>query len=188
MTKIYMVRHGEAAAHWSEDRDPGLSTVGREQAEKVAENLKDLGPLPILTSPLQRTRETALPFERQWKLHAAVEPAITEIPTPDIAMDQRGPWLMEVMGGSWADHASQPVANGTLGEWREQLIGRMLTITEDTLMTSHFIAINVAVGWALGNDALITFKPDNASCTVLEVIDGQLSLISLGEEAQTKVG
>ena len=188
MSKIYMVRHGEAAAHWSKDRNPGLSARGKEQVEAAVEKYAHVGPITLLTSPLLRTRETAQAFERRWQIHAAVEPSITEIPTPDIAFDERGAWLMEIMKGNWSEHEAEPVKGGTLGEWRDRLVSRLLTIREDTMMSTHFIAINAAVGWALSNDAIITFRPDNASCTVLEVVDGELRLVSLGDEAQTTVG
>jgi broad specificity phosphatase PhoE len=36
MTQIWLVRHGEAAASWEKDPDPGLSALGREQAERTA--------------------------------------------------------------------------------------------------------------------------------------------------------
>ena len=35
-TRIYMIRHGKAAAGWDGDADPGLDDVGRAQAENVA--------------------------------------------------------------------------------------------------------------------------------------------------------
>jgi len=60
--KLVLVRHGEAAAGWIDDADPGLSEVGQQQARDVVDRLVALGPLPILTSPLRRCRETAAPL------------------------------------------------------------------------------------------------------------------------------
>jgi len=37
---IFLVRHGEAAASWGESPDPGLSELGRRQAEVAAALLK----------------------------------------------------------------------------------------------------------------------------------------------------
>ncbi len=54
-------------------------------------------------------------------------------------------------------------------------------------MVSHFIAINVAVGNATNDDRVISFRPDNCSRTVLEVIDGTLHLVERGQEAVTEV-
>ena len=56
MAKIYMVRHGRAEDVLGESMDPGLDALGHSQAEAVAQKLASLGPLPILSSPLRRTR------------------------------------------------------------------------------------------------------------------------------------
>ena len=36
MTRLWLVRHGRAAAGWNVDPDPDLDEVGREQADRVA--------------------------------------------------------------------------------------------------------------------------------------------------------
>jgi broad specificity phosphatase PhoE len=53
MTQIWIVRHGEAAASWEKDPDPGLSVLGQQQAEKTAHALLDLVPegATLLSSP-----------------------------------------------------------------------------------------------------------------------------------------
>ena len=66
-SRIFLVRHGEAAASWGEATDPGLSDKGREQAECAADELASmLGDYTtIVSSPLLRAQETAgfaLPF------------------------------------------------------------------------------------------------------------------------------
>ena len=52
---------------------------------------------------------------------------------------------------------------------------------------SHFIAINVAVGHATGEDRVRVFRPDNGSITTFETDGGTLRLITLGREAETEV-
>ena len=47
------------AGAFAEVHDPGLDPVGFEQARDLAARLGPLGPLPLVTSPLRRTRETA---------------------------------------------------------------------------------------------------------------------------------
>ena len=55
------------------------------------------------------------------------------------------------------------------------------------MIFSHFIAINVAAGAALGDDRLVAFRPDNCSVTVFETKGSSLSLVEKGREAETKV-
>ena len=61
MAKIYLVRHGQAVSGWGQELDPGLADKGRVQAQAAAEQLAPLGPLPIISSPRARARQTAHP-------------------------------------------------------------------------------------------------------------------------------
>ncbi len=63
--KVFLVRHGEAAARWGEDPDPGLSERGREQASAASEALLGLldAEVNIVSSPLLRARLTAEPLK-----------------------------------------------------------------------------------------------------------------------------
>ena len=80
MAKIYMVRHGKAAAGFDGHADPGLDDLGRSQAEATAAMLADLGPLTIYSSPLARARETAMPLAERWDSEVIIEPRVAEIP------------------------------------------------------------------------------------------------------------
>ncbi|HEX3674884.1 MAG TPA: histidine phosphatase family protein [Rhizomicrobium sp.] len=183
MTRIYMVRHGRAAAGFGESMDPGLDELGRSQAEAVAEKLKALGPLPILSSPLARTQQTAVPLAKLWNATTGIEPAVAEIPSPKgMTLEGRVAWLRKLMAGSWRD------ASPELAAWREHCIGAVTGITQDTVIFSHYVAINVIAGAALGDDRVVVFSPDNCSVTVFETDGETLRLIEKGHEASlTKV-
>ena len=181
MALLYLIRHGKAAAGWDADPDPGLDDLGRAQADAMTDAIAPLGPLPLLVSPLRRTRETATPLEARWGIAGIVEPAVAEIPspTPDLAL--RRVWLDQVMASNWVD------VEDTLQPWRQGVIERLRACRRDTVVVSHFIAINVAVGNATNDDRVISFRSDNCSRTVLEVIDGTLHLVERGQEAVTEV-
>ncbi|HEY4114059.1 MAG TPA: histidine phosphatase family protein [Rhizomicrobium sp.] len=182
MAKIYLVRHGRAAAGFGESHDPGLDEVGRAQADAAAQELAQRGPLPILTSPLRRTRETAAPLAALWKTEPRIEEAVAEIPSPTDNLQERVAWLRQFMAGSWRN------ATMDLAAWREDVIAALLATREDTVIFTHFIAINVAVGAATGDDRVVVFSPDNASVTIVENDGGALRLIEKGREAPlTKV-
>ena len=106
MALVYMIRHGRAAASWDEDLDPGLDDTGHAQAAGMAEAMAPLGPLPILLSPLKRTRETAAPLETLWAA-GTVEPRVAEVPSPDLDLGERREWLNR------AD--DEPLGNGGTG-------------------------------------------------------------------------
>jgi broad specificity phosphatase PhoE len=184
--RLYLVRHGRAAAGWTEDRDPDLDDLGRSQAEAMASELAPRGPMPIVSSPLRRARSTAAALERVWPVPVTVEPRVGEIPSPsgpDGELSERGPWLRQVMLGRWDDPALGP----DLDRWRRGLIDALVGLQEDTVLTTHFVAINAAVGAANGDPRVTSFRPDYCSCTVFDVSDGALRLVALGEEGATAV-
>ena len=83
MARVYIVRHGKAATPWGDTADPGLDSIGHSQAERVATRLRLFGPLPLIASPLRRTRETAGAFGRLWQQSSVrIEPRVGEIPAP----------------------------------------------------------------------------------------------------------
>jgi|SRR5437588_6595317 len=183
MTRLYLVRHGQPLAGYDQDLDPGLDDVGRAQAEAVAADLAPLGPLPVVTSPLRRTRETAVAFERQWDLTASVEPGVGEISSPTDDLDERSAWLLEILRGNrrWGE------LDDERQRWRDGVVGALLALDEDTVITTHYIAINAAVGAATGDDRVVNFRPDNCSCSVLESDGQQLTLVELGRQRETVV-
>ena len=182
MTRLFLVRHGRAAAGWDTDPDPGLDEIGARQAAVVATRLGPLGPLPILTSPLLRCRETASALTQVWHIPALVEPTVAEIPSPEgIAMADRIAWLRVAMGGTWADLGGRYVA------FRDQVVTTLCGIETDSVVFSHFIAINAAIGTAIGDDRLVVRSLDNCSVTVIDIADGALQLVESGHEADTLI-
>jgi len=181
VVRLYLVRHGKAAASFSEAPNPGLDDTGAGQAEAMAERLAPLGPLPIVTSPLRRTRETAAPLERRWRFTARIEPAVGEIPSPMEDPAARGEWLRGVMAGVWSAQTDD------LKLWRQDVGEALLALQRPTVVITHFVAINVAVGIAEGDDRVIGFAPDHCSVTVLDVEDGALRLVRRGARRATQV-
>jgi broad specificity phosphatase PhoE len=181
MTRLILVRHGRAAAGFGDDLDPGLDDVGHKQADAAADALAPLGPLPILTSPLRRARETAAPLERRWDVTANVEPAVGEIPSPTDDLLERAHWLEAVLRRHWRD------VDRVLRSWRAAVVDFLTDLTEDTVVFTHFVVINVAVGSATGDDRIVCCRPANASRTVLTVEEGHLRLVAPAEEDDTEV-
>ena len=187
MSRIYLVRHGRAAAGWTEDADPDLDDVGRDQVAGMTLELMELGPLHLVTSPLRRARSTAVGLERAWGVEAVVEPRVGEIPSPsgpDGQLENRGPWLGRVMRSRWDDADLEPA----LRDWRQGVIDALLGMADDTVVTTHFVAINAAIGEATGDGRVTCFRPDNCSYTIFDAENGRLKLVERGREATTNVG
>jgi broad specificity phosphatase PhoE len=164
LSRLLVVRHGQAAAGWDCDIDPGLDEVGRAQAEAVADRLSGLRALPVVVSPRRRTMQTAAPLARRWGIEPRVEPRIGEIATPDgLGLADRGTWLRDVMDHRWPDLDSDRQA------WRQGVLDALWSVEGDAVIVTHFVAINVMAGWAAGDDRVVTVSPANCSITVFDV-------------------
>lgn len=185
MTRLYLVRHGRAAAGWDSDPDPGLDAIGREQAAAMAARLRPLGPLPVVTSPLQRCRQTAAPLADQWNVVPRIEPGVAEIPSPEgVPMGERIEWLRVAMTGTWKQLGARYTGfrDGVMNALREVAVAGA-----DTVITSHFIAINAAIGAIIGDDRLLLRSLDNCSVTIVNFERGLFQLVETGQEADTLI-
>ncbi|MBM3657491.1 MAG: histidine phosphatase family protein [Actinomycetota bacterium] len=201
MARIFLVRHGRAAAGWDTAMDPPLDDLGREQsaatAAKLVVRLQDskwsLTDVDVVTSPLLRCRQTAAEYERVTGAVARVEPRIAEIPSPDgVDMADRVTWLRRAMQGAWAELIERD--GDDYAQFRHDLLSWAVSVRRDTIAFSHFVAINALIGAATGDDRLVIRSVDNASITVLGVTadaDGgsgaSLSLLEGGAEANTLI-
>jgi broad specificity phosphatase PhoE len=181
VTRLILVRHGEAAAAWSDAPDPGLSPLGREQAQAVADDLRATAPCAIVSSPLRRARETAMPLEALWQRQAVIEPGVAEVPSSGIDTGNRMKWLAWFLTCRWAD------LDDCLRAWRDGVVATLTAMPEDTIVFTHYVAINVAVGLATGDDRVLCFRPGNGSRTVIDTDGTTLTLVARGDEAETKV-
>lgn len=183
MTRLYLVRHGRASAGWDTDPDPGLDDLGKQQSLDVGARLAPLGPLHVETSPLRRCQETAAPLLAAWRLPLMIEPRIAEIPSPEgVPMAERVEWLRAAMQGTWTELGPRYTA------FRDGVVAAMRSRQRDSVLFSHFVAINAAIGAALGDDRLVIRSLDNCSVTVIDVAaDGGLALVEGGHEADTLI-
>jgi broad specificity phosphatase PhoE len=178
--EIRLVRHGRAAAGWDTDLDPDLDEVGRAQAEAVAEALPPAA--TIVTSPLLRCRSTAERFADRTGLEPVVEPAVAEIPSPEgVDIADRVDWLRAAMVGTWESLGERYTA------YRDQVVAVVRSLPPDTVVFSHFVAINAVIGACLGDDRLVIRSLDNCSVTTVLVEGDRLTLVEGGHEADTLI-
>lgn len=188
MKRLYIIRHGKPASTWGGgEADPGLDEMGRAQAAAARDWLLALPeaerPERVVSSPLRRCRETALPTAEALGVQVVVDPAVGEIPTPAaLAEAERPDWLRMAFQGTWRE------IQGDLdyAAWRAAIVDSLLA-RGSTAVFSHFVAINAVVSALAADERVVFFRPDHTSITVLET-DGQtLKLVERGREATTGI-
>lgn len=174
--RLRFIRHGEAMPAFEGETDPGLSVKGIHQAFALPAAIVDR-PDHLITSPLIRARETALPLAASLGLERRVEQDYGELPwrAGQTAAD-RVRELTGALGMSWSDFDQQ------WRQWRKRLIDKALSETGDLVIVSHFVAINVLVGFALADDRAVIIRPSNASITEFHVTGDGLKVATLAEE------
>lgn len=179
---IYLVRHGEAAASWSESADPGLSAVGLQQAETAAALLASRlgGGARLVSSPLLRAQETAAPLASRLGCDVAIDPVFREVPSP-VPLEQRQSWLRQFMQQDWSQQGDD------LTRWRDAAYRAVLDLAAPTVVFTHFLVLNAVVGVIEDCPRVLRFWPDNGSVTHLRREGAVLRLVALGEQMKTHV-
>jgi probable phosphoglycerate mutase len=175
--KIFLVRHGEAAASWHEADNPGLSERGREQAAATAERLlrQVAADTRLISSPLLRAQETARPLAQTLGTPIAVVEAFREIPAP-VPLAERQEWLRTVARQSWSEQHER------VQEWQQSLLQQLQQLRQPTVVFTHFRVLNAIVGSLTAKDRVVCFLPENASVTTLQWTGDALQLIELGQQ------
>ena len=109
----------------------------------------------------------------------------------------RSPRSRRPQASRWSSGSSgcAPRRCGTwseLGEpyttFRDGVVARIRALDDDTVVFSHFVAINAVIGACVGDDRLVIRHLDNCSITVVDVEPaGRLALVEGGHEADTLI-
>ena len=171
----------QAATSFTDDTDPGLSELGQRQASAVTDNLHSVKRLLLISSPLRRAFQSAEPLCTIRSGEIRIEDRVSEIPSTGLSVTKPGPWIQNVMTGSWSAQSGEFIG------WRNTLVNCLISQKQGCAIFSRFVAINAAVGSAEGVDQVLVFRPDNTSVTEFQTDGNTLELVSRGSEAITTV-
>ncbi|TVQ44896.1 MAG: histidine phosphatase family protein [Gammaproteobacteria bacterium] len=171
---LILIRHGRPHIGVdAERRDPPLSALGQQQAERVARRLVLERVERVVTSPLQRARDTAQATAKGLALPLETDDGLAEVDFSGSryisieALRQQG-------GPAWQQFLDDPVT--TLGgdpeDFREAVLaGLERILCEDNVrkiaIFTHGLPINVALSHCLGHASLTRFAPHYCSITRL---------------------
>jgi broad specificity phosphatase PhoE len=158
VTDIWLVRHGEAAAAFDQEIDPGLSPLGHEQAATAAQQLSAIVPpdAQLLTSPKQRAVQTGAPFAGARDTALQPDERFIELPSPE-GLAQRSEWLQQALASNWA---ALPTA---VHDWRDSIAAALQAVSTPTVIFTHFLVINSIAAAISHEDAVVQCLPANGS-------------------------
>jgi broad specificity phosphatase PhoE len=93
------------------------------------------------------------------------------VPSPSEDLTERQQWLRQAMASQWSELGPRYLS------WRTMVTELLMGIPHDTVVVTHFVLINAALGRALGNEDVFVSAVDNASVTVFENGDHELRLV-----------
>lgn len=195
MTTFYLIRHAERSGDQTllAGRIEGLhlTTVGREQARRLARHLATEPIHHVFSSPVDRAQETAAFVAEPHHVTVALSTAITEIDS--------GAWTGSTFGQldqvqTWRRfnrfRGTTRIPNGeTMVEVQARFVGEMLrlrdTFPDDTIaLVSHADPIKIALAHFLGVsiDLYDRFEIGLASVSVMTLGDGDAKVLRLNEQ------
>jgi len=183
---IFLIRHAEAAHSFSQSPNPGLSERGQQQAMRCYEMMAsriDLDQYQVISSPLLRAIQTAQPFANRAQKAIHIHDDFTEIPSPNIPLEDRSAWLKTLFNKKIHDLGPPQRV------WFKTILKALSAIKQPCIIITHFMVINAIVSHLSQKPDLISFNPANTSITTCQHRhDGSLMITDLGDEMPTPIG
>ena len=124
---------------------------------------------------------TASPLEQEYKKDLSIDSIFSEIPSGDIEASRKREWLTNIMKMDIRELPKE------VSEWREKILHKSLSLTENTVVFTHFMVINSIVGMLVNHPNLLYFYPDYTSVTKIIIKDGRVSEFFIGGEKKTPI-
>jgi probable phosphoglycerate mutase len=183
MTRFILIRHGatDLVASGPSGTQPGihLNDLGRAQAEQVADALKGVALAAVISSPLERARETAIPIAARHGLDVEPNIRLTEFEVGDwtgqsfVALESDLEWKRFNVLRS----LTRPPSGELMLEVQERAIGALLTLDQRytngiVAVVTHADVIRAALLYVLGMPMDFFYR--------IEISLGRLSVLEFG--------
>ena len=195
-TTVLLVRHGQTRSNvtgfymgWS---DEDISEVGYTQAHSLSSRLASLPITSVYSSPLQRTCTTAEILTKPHDLKVQFSEDLIEIQLGDwqgLHMDEIKQRWPEIWQQSRIDPSDITLPNGEsyrqVTERAVQMFDKIVAANQgkQAVIVTHEIAVKVIVAHVLGvsNSIYRRFEVNNASLSVVRIINGKAQLTALND-------
>lgn len=171
---LYLVRHGKTGKSWDPKLDMPLNSEGNDQSLKLALLLKDEKRLPILSSPLKRSKQSADPLSTFWNIPCEIDDRFGEIPFCNEDDIEPMDWLKSIMTKKW----SQLPAH--LNSWKANVGQAVCLIQEPSIIFTHYLTIAAIYSELMGVDMVDSFQSKNCQLVKLERFSEEWRFDNLG--------
>jgi broad specificity phosphatase PhoE len=185
MSRLLLVRHGQTDANVSkalDTRPPGapLNELGRRQAERLADRLRDEPISAVYASRAIRTQQTAAPLAAALGLDVVVVDGVQELFVGDLEgrSDEPAREVFEEVYAAWqAGDLDRRLPGGeSAGELRERFAAAVhrieLPTTGAVVLVSHGAAIRLGVAALVGDTAESAYLGNTGLVELERVADG----------------
>lgn len=178
---LIVVRHGRtatnAAGRLLGRADPPLDEVGVAQASAVAARLAASGVVRVVTSPLQRARQTAAAIAEAAGVDAEVDDRWVEVdygvldgvPLAEVPPELWGRWRNEPdfapEGGESLAAVAERVTQACDELWAQAADAHVVVV-------SHVSPVKAAAGWALGVGHEVTWRTFVSPGSIMRIAAG----------------
>jgi broad specificity phosphatase PhoE len=202
-TTLLIVRHGQTA--WNKDlhfrgrADLTLDETGLHQAEAVGRRIAaEFQPAVVLSSPLQRARQTAEVIARNLNLTVQPESKLVDIDYGEFTglSPAEAEAKFQEFYRAWLNvpHIVRFPQGESLDDVRSRLTDLVRQVTElypnqQVVLVSHQIVCQVFLCALLGihNGHFSHFRVDTGSLTVFELDQGRATLVAANDTAHLKI-
>jgi broad specificity phosphatase PhoE len=195
--ELVLVRHAlpvriDATEHGG-PADPGLSDLGRQQAQRLVDALAADEVDVLYSSPAARALETAEPLAAKLGLPLQVEPGLAEfdrghgsyVPVEELRAEDDPRWHALVRGELQDSGVDPRAFRDTVVQAVEGVVARHPG--GRAVLFSHSGTINAYTGHVLGQQRVLWFAPAYASLTRIGAArDGRRGLVSANETGHVR--
>lgn len=194
-SRLYLIRHAQSQGNTGEDLTSGdadLTEVGREQARRLGERMRDQRLDAIYASPMRRTQQTALAIGEVADVEVFPKADLREVelgrPDADARLlspekqvliadrvVQEGTW--DAFPGSEGSAAARTRVRAVIEDIVRKNEGRRIAVV------THAAFIQTLVSVVLGVERDFVFYPFNASITSVRAKDGRFVIWRLNDVA-----
>ena len=180
-TEIIFIRHAEAASSWENHSDPVLSDLGITQSKNLIHHneLQKLNNYNFVSSPKLRAIQTSEYLSKKFNKELVIDSTFIEIPSDNIHLSKKREWFKELIKTKKDDLPDN------IKKWKDDILIKTKSFSQNTIIFTHFMVMNLLVSEFKSKDTLLCFYPDNTSILKIEIKNKEFKNFSTEEGKKT---